>query len=372
MSAEQEFARFYAVTDIGVALQVFMTPSVRGSRRHRWLLAWLTWTLVLASARSSRGDEKNLTVSLGLTRGAGAEACITAHELAQRVEARLGHATFVSAAQADLFVDARVDRAGRGWAATVAASRANGAHVGVRKLASANRDCHSLDEDLVLVVALVIDPLATSSPPVPAPAPPVAAPAHRDVIYVPVPVPGSTPRWSFAARIATTVLGGVLPSPAPGLELSVAATPPGAWAIELGAIVTRRTSTDDETGHGADLRLAVVTLAVCPELLERERFRLQLCGGGAAGALAVRSHGLDPGAGGDHAAGLLFSRARGSVRLGGGIDAAIDLGMIVPLVRRTVYYMALDPTTLQVERRDLSNMAAVGWSASLGLEVQIR
>jgi len=345
-----------------------MAPSVRGHRRHRWLLAWLACTWVLATGRSSRADDKNPTVSLGLTRGTGAETCITAHELAQRVEARLGHATFVSAAQADLFVDARVDRAGRGWRATVAASRANGEHVGVRKLETASSDCHSLDEDLVLVVALVIDPRATASPPAP-------APVHRETIYVPVAVPvavpGPTPRWSFGAQIATTVLGGMLPSAAPGLELSVAVTPPGAWPIELGQIVTRR-ETADQDGHGADVRLAVGTLAVCPQLLDRERFDLQLCGGGAAGALFVRSHGLDPGGGGDHATGLLFGRARGTLRVGAGIHAAIDVGMIVPLARRTLYYTALDPTTLQVERRDLYGIAAVGWIASLGLGIQIR
>jgi hypothetical protein len=346
-----------------------MAPSVRGSRRHRWLFPWLTCTLVLASGGSSRGDDKNPTVSLGVTRGDGAEACITARELAQRVEARLGHATFVSAAQADLFVDARIARAGRAWRATVSASRANGAHVGVRKLESASRDCRSLDEDLVLVVALVIDPLATGSP-----AP--VAPVHRDVVYVPVPVPvpvpGSIPRWSLRARIATTVLGGVLPSLVPGLDLAFAVTPPGAWPIELGAIATPRASAADEAGHGADVRLAIGTLAVCPKLLERERFGVQLCGGGAAGALFVRSRGFDTDGGGDRAAGLLFGRARGSLRVAGGIHAAIDLGMTVPLTRRTLYYTALDPATLQVERHDLWSVALVGWIASLGLGVQIR
>jgi hypothetical protein len=346
-----------------------MAPSVRSSRRHRWRFPWLTCTLLLASGGSSRGDDKNSTVSLGVTRGDGAEACITARELAQRVEARLGHATFVSAAQADLFVDARIARAGRGWRATVSASRASGAHVGVRKLESASRDCHSLDEDLVLVVALVIDPLATSRP-----AP--VAPVHRDVVYVPVPVPvpvpGSIPRWSFRARIATTVLGGMLPSLVPGLDLAFAVTPPGAWSIELGAIATPRASAADEAGHGADVRLAIGTLAVCPKLLERERFGVQLCGGGAAGALLVRSRGFDTGGGGDHAAGLLFGRARGNLRVAGGVHAAIDFGMTVPLTRRTLYYTALDPGTLQVERHDLYGVALVGWIASLGLGIQIR
>lgn len=344
-----------------------MAPRARGHRRRRWFLVWLTCTSVLAGARTGRGDDRNPTVSLGVTRGAGAEACITAHELAQRVEARLGHPTFVSAAQADLFIDARIDRAGRGWRATVAASRASGAHVGARKLDTASADCHSLDEDLVLVVALVIDPRATTSPP-------ASAPVQRETIYVPVAVPvavpGPPPKWSFGAKIGTTIIGGMLPSAAPGLELSVAVTPPGAWPIELGQIVTRREGADED-GHGVDARLVVGTLAVCPELLDRARFDLQLCGGGAAGALSIRSRGLDPDRGGDHATGLLFGRARGRLRIGAGIDAAIDLGVTVPLARLTVYYTALDPAALQVVRRDLYGVATVGWIASLGLGVQI-
>jgi len=56
----------------------------------------------------------------------------------------------------------------------------------------------------------------------------------------------------------------------------------------------------------------------------------------------------------------------------GRIHAAIDLGMTLPLARRTFYYTELDPITLQMQRHDLYGMAAVGWSAALGLGVQIR
>jgi hypothetical protein len=270
----------------------------------------------------------------------------------------------VSAAQADLFVDARVTRAGRGWRATVAASRANGEPVGVRELASAGADCRGLGEDLVLVVALVIDPQATG-------AARASAPVPREVVYVPVAVAAPAPVWSFDARVATAVIGGVLPSVEPGIEAAIAATPPGAWPIELGVIATGSASADDGT-HGADVRIAVGTVAVCPELVARERYRLQLCGGGAAGALRVRSHGLDPASGGDRATGLLFGRGRGGVRVVGGLQVVIDLGITVPLARRSLYYTALDPMTLQVERHDLTETAAVGWIASLGLALQVR
>jgi hypothetical protein len=347
-----------------------MAASARGPRCHRWFLGWAAWIAVVAAAGTSRADERSLAVALGLTRGSGADGCLTARELAQRVEARLGRAAFVSAAKADLFVDVRVARAGRSWRATVAASRASGERVGVRELASAGGDCHGLDEDLVLVVALVIDPMATG-----APRAQPAAPAPREVVYVPVPVSvpvaGPAPAWAFGARVATAVLGGVLPSAAPAVDAAIATTPPGAWPIELGVIATASASADDGA-HGAEVRIALGTVAVCPELVAGARARLQLCGGGAAGALRVRSHGLDPASTGDHAAGLVFGRGRGSLRVAGGLEVVLDAGVTVPLARRSLYYTALDPMTLQVTRHDLTETAAVGWIAALGLALQIR
>jgi hypothetical protein len=343
---------------------------VAGSR-YDWpmpgWISWLAWLAILASARSGRADDKNPTVSLGLTRAAGAEACITPHDLAARVEARLGRGTFVSAAQADLFIDARVVPAGRGWRATVAASRANGSHVGVRELSSPSADCHSLDDDLVLVVALVIDPLATERPRATA----SVAPVVHDLVYVPVAVPAPAPAWSFEARAATTILGGLLPALAPGLEAALVTTPPGAWPIELGVVATGSAHADDG-GHGAEARAVLGSVALCPALVVRDRYRLQLCAGGAAGALVVRSHGLDPAGGGAHATGLLSARGRASVRIAGRLHAVLDLGVTVPLARRSLSYTALDPETLRVERHELADVAAVGWIASLGLGVQIR
>lgn len=327
-------------------------------------ISWLAVLAVVAGAQPARADDTNPTVSLGLTRAAGAEVCITAHDLAARVEARLGRGTFVSAAQADLFIDARVAPAGRGWHATVAASRANGSRVGVRELASPGADCHGLDDDLVLVVALVIDPMATERPR-------PSAPTTPDVVYVPVVVPAPVPAWAIDARAAMTMLGGLLPATAPGLEAALVTTPPGAWPIELGVIATRRASADDD-GRGADARVVLGSVALCPTLAARDRYRLQLCAGGAAGALLVRSRGLDPGGGGDHATGLLSARGRASAHIAGRLHAVLDLGMIVPLARRSLSYTALDPATLRVERHELSDTAAIGWIVSLGLGVQIR
>jgi hypothetical protein len=327
-------------------------------RRPRWLVAA---ALIVAAARPGRADQRAPTASLGLTRGPRADACITARDLALRVESRLGHATFVSAAQADLFIDARIERAEPGWHATVAATRASGARIGVRELASSGGDCRGLDEDLVLVIALAIDPLAS-----PGAAP--VAPAQRETIYVAVPVVTPARRWSFEARIAAGLVDAVLPAPTLAIELAVAAAPPGAWPIEVGAIATRSASAGD-AAHGADLRLALGTLAVCPTAVERDRYRVQLCAGGAVGALAVHPRGLDPGSGGEDVAAAALGRARGAVRIADRVSVVAELAAVVPLIRRSLYYTALDPSTLQITRHSIDEVAVVGWAASLGLGV---
>jgi hypothetical protein len=320
---------------------------------------------LVAAAATARADGvqpagARTTASLGLTRGPGGEACITAKELAQRVEARLGHATFVSAARAELFVDAKLERARRGWRATVTASRADGARVGVRALASPAADCRGLDADLVLVIALVIDPLAEERP---APPPP---PEIRTV-YVAAP----PPRWAFEARLGAAVLGRRLPAAALAIEGAIAAEPPGAWPIELGVIASRPSDADaDAAGPGARVRLVLGTVAVCPSVLARARTRLQLCAGGAAGALTFEPHGLAPAAGGRHATGELFARVRAGVRLAGPLHGALELGASAPLTRVALHYDALDPETLRVVRQDLYREPAVAWLAALGVGVQ--
>lgn len=306
------------------------------------LVAWL--------AASGRARAEAPAVSLGLVRDS--DGCITPRALAQQVEARIG-ATFVSAAQAELFVDARIVRDGRGWRATVTASGADGAQAGERTLRADGADCHALDDDLVLVVALVIDPLGK----------PAAAKVETRTVYVPV-----APRWAFAARAGLAVLGARLPAAALALDAALAVEAPGAWPIELGVIATERARADED-GHGAALRMIAGTLATCPRVWQRGRVALHGCVGAAVGVLAVQPRDLAPAVSGDHATGELFGRARLGVQLAGRLRAVLDAGASVPLTRLTLHYDALDPVTLAVVRHAVYAEPAVAWLASLGVAV---
>src|SRR4051794_29209242 len=111
--------------------------------------------MVSAHATSRAAPVKSS--SLSWTRLPGAEECVATRELARAVERKLGRSVFVSAADAELAVEGRVERAApRGWRATIVVTRADGVTVGRRELHVAGGKCALLDESLVLVVALMI------------------------------------------------------------------------------------------------------------------------------------------------------------------------------------------------------------------------
>lgn len=315
------------------------------------------------------------TVALGLTRGPGGDGCITAHELALRVEDRLGRGVFVSAAQAELFVDARIERLGRGWHATVSASRANGVAAGRRELDTRSSDCRDLDADLVLVVALVIDPSAPPAAPPPAPPAPAPAlvpppPAPLAPILVPVVVAVETvPRWDLSARVASTLLLARLPAPVPAIELALAATPPRAWPIELGLLASAPARAGD-AGSGAAVSLVLGTVALCHALWTTHAWRGHVCAGAALGAMRVRPRGLAPVDASTSFAADVIARLRATAPVIGPVTAVAELGPMVPLLRRHLTYTALDPVALEVVRRDLHAPPVMGWTATLGVGVQ--
>ena len=124
------------------------------SRRSSALLVLTTlallWATVAAAAPRS--------AALSWVRAAGAESCITLPELATRVEKRVSGLSFVPAAEAEINVEGSIARTAAGWAATLVISDAGGQVLGRRELASNTSDCRSIDDALVLVIALALDP----------------------------------------------------------------------------------------------------------------------------------------------------------------------------------------------------------------------
>src|SRR5207249_5003 len=109
--------------------------------------------------------------------------------LARSVEERLGRHVFVSAAEADVSVEGRIEKraahATSAWHAVITIRDSKGALLGTRELDRTDPSCASMNEPLALVIAVMIDPEAKlSSTPTPIPPAPAPAPAP-----VPVPAP---------------------------------------------------------------------------------------------------------------------------------------------------------------------------------------
>lgn len=94
--------------------------------------------------------------SLNWVRDAGATECIASHRLAALIERMLGP-VFAVPADAELAIEGRVFRAER-WRARIAVSDRAGTLLGTRELESGAESCRALDAQIVLVVAMAIDP----------------------------------------------------------------------------------------------------------------------------------------------------------------------------------------------------------------------
>jgi hypothetical protein len=179
----------------------------------------LLCTALLLSAPAARAASKS--VSLDWVRLAGAESCASSAELVAAVEKRLGREVFTIATKSDLAIEGRVERTKSTWRATIV-SRADGKTLGTRVVDSAESSCRALDEAIVLVLAVTIDPDGEAVPPPDPPPPPkptyvtVVKHVRHDVV---VPVEKAS-EWRADIRLSATGAVGVLPGFAPGARLS--------------------------------------------------------------------------------------------------------------------------------------------------------
>ncbi|CAN5491201.1 hypothetical protein BH11MYX1_BH11MYX1_28400 [soil metagenome] len=315
-----------------------------------------------AAASHASADPAAQRASLSLSREPGAQTCITPRELAERVEARLGRSAFVSAAQADLFIEARIAPHGRTFIATVTAARANGDDVGRRELTTAVGDCRALDADLVLVVALAIDPLADQRPPSPPP---------LRTIYVPIVVSARPPPWELGAHAASELVGELLPKTVLALDVALTAKPPGVWQLELGAIATTTATAEaaEPRGAGARVRAVLGLLQVCPTLTRRGSLAIEVCAGAALGAWTVRAQGLAAAQDAKPFAANAVARLRARIPLVGPLAAYTDVGGMVAVVRPELSYTQLDPTSLQLIHHTVADQR-FAWLLGVGLSVR--
>ncbi len=118
------------------------------------------------------------------------EGCIQTGELAQRVEQRLGFTTFATLAPRHVHGQLQASEAKPRWRVKLTLVDSGGTVLGSRELSSHQPQCRALDESLVFVLAVMIDPQSAMRAPVPqAQEPAEVAPPVSDP-----PAPPVTPR----------------------------------------------------------------------------------------------------------------------------------------------------------------------------------
>ncbi|HEY8075289.1 MAG TPA: hypothetical protein VIF62_14290 [Labilithrix sp.] len=335
------------------------------------------------AGRADAGDGR--TSSLSWLRMPGADSCIATQALARSVEDRLGRPgkVFVSAAQADVSVEGRIEKKKEGWHAVISIRDAQGALLGTRELDRPDPSCDAMSEPLAFVIAVMIDPeaamrdrskespaaasattTASSAPPPPLPPPPATSDNPP-----PPPPPKKSEPWIFEGGAAATLAAGLTPSVALGGAIEAILYPPGVpvgfrgfTALYPSVFGLGQASAD---GARASFDLLYAGGSVCPTL--RRRVNLMLCLGGHLGAIRVHAdtanRGIDDGS-------ILpiwnaVLEGRVSIPIVHPIGIAGGLGATLPLLRPSFDFKRSDGTTTDT----LFKVSPVALTASAGVEL---
>jgi hypothetical protein len=321
-------------------------------------------------------------------RAPGAEGCIGTSALAQAVEARLGKAALVSASRARVSIEGRIAPAEgvAGWRVSLTVADEAGKVLGTRALSKDAADCRAMDEDVILTVALLIDPEAALSAPAGNTAPPAgtgtAAPAAASPATTPglsggtgtspaigtSPVTGTLPgsarvatsdsgagaagrggreavggggvsrRWNAALLVGAVAGIGSLPEVAVGAQIRALVTPVPFFAFQVGGSVWAPQSASFGDAGGRFF-LALGALSACPLTGVVRDFRYAACAGVEAGALHAGGLGFpltlqhdDP---------IVNGTLEGRVvrRVVGPFAGSLGIGLSVPFLRKQYYYV---------------------------------
>ncbi|MBX3214421.1 MAG: hypothetical protein KF850_20465 [Labilithrix sp.] len=209
--------------------------------------------------------------------------------------------------------------------------------------------CSDVAKALALVVALYLDPDATSdrepSPDEPPASPPKPAPKPR----VEAPPPAPPPRTIvFGAGAAAGVLGGVGPAVAPragvfaGMQIAVGSRPWARGSLRLSADVS---SSEANVGVGSQsYRLVTGTLRACPVRLPLASvLSLAPCAGMQAGVHRGTTSGIPNARAEDKTWLASTGTASLEVELSRSVTVELEGGVVAPL-RRTRFFLAPDIT----------------------------
>jgi hypothetical protein len=311
------------------------------------------------------------TSSLAWVRLPGAETCIAAPALAQRVEERLGRKVFVGASDADITLEGTIGpQSPSGYRASLRVTDRDGKVLGTREVETRSAKCDAIDTKLALVVSVLIDPDAEEAPP-PAPVPPPEPPPPQvvekeRVVVVHEPAP-EAPREGWRAEIAIGGTGtvGLQPNVGLGFAPEVAIFPPSFFAVLVSGGVSLPTDVPAERGATIEGSLAHGAIAFCPLRLDRGALRGLACAGALVGALRSRGVGFDTTASSSSLTAGPTASGRVSYAFAGPVVAIFGAGVVVPLAHAELAYRTTSGES------SVFRTAAVAGTADLGIGVQL-
>ena len=247
-----------------------------------------------------------------MVRGETADSCITGVELAQLMERMFGP-VFAAPSEAELAIEVTLERDANdgAWLARVAVSDAHGTVLGVRVLRDAGASCRALDRQLVLVVAMAIDPeialdglppelaallasdgdaaeqllaelRAQATPAAAEPETPSTPAAEKPAPRRPASGTDPPVRVSLSAALGLTA--GTLPGVALGALAALSVAPALRWPIELSIGYFPWSEAPLEQplrGHdGIGFSYVRGALVLCPQLLRAGALEAGPCAGG--------------------------------------------------------------------------------------------
>lgn len=321
--------------------------------------ALLVAAAVTFAGRDAHAEEPHArTSSLSWVRLPGAESCVPTQDLAQRVEARLGRAVFVSAAQADVSVEGHIEPAPLhrgGFRAVLTLRDAHGAALGTRELTRPEASCDAMREPLALVIAVMIDPDASlAPPPAAATAPPASTPEPpapvviEKPVYIPVIAPPAKPKptWSGDFGASFAAMAGIVPTFGLGVFANGLIEPPGLFPFEgFGAVWF-----DDRASNGGvSVSFYELGGGLCLLHYESARVHVVGCGLGEIGLMT----------------GTFNGQSHGAPYLGLAPEARVSLRLVGPFALRAGVSAMV--AVLRPDFAGLFESSVIGGRADVGL-----
>jgi hypothetical protein len=336
---------------------------------------------VLAVPRHCAARDVEHGVALNWIRLPGAQGCIAAAELSERVERRLERPVFVVDGVALLSVDGAVQPLATGFGVRLALSDRAGRVLGERTLQSADLDCRKLDEALVLVIAVMLYPRgflnANSGMALDATStrllrelfhdePDQLEPSESVAAAHPAALPATNTLAGAPVDDVTLSTPEPQRSPARGSDL-VSASAVGVLAVgylPAAYFPEQQLRAAHLTSGTSAFGLSQVAAAVCPWQVGRE-LRAQLCGGLALGLLHVASVGYVHGSIHESDA-MLDAQALFDFQwhLFDHTLLQLGAGLALPLIQHSYAYQGLDGRA-----QPLSRTAQLSGHVALGLGV---